>query len=383
MSKILKRPMFRDGGRANSKGTGIMTGIEEREGFSTGKLVGGTTLDPYVSGPLQPDPPTYYLNELFKPRAGSGIIEGQKASTLNFLDKAIPDSMPGTQEGSTVNSAFSFIPTAAASELDSNLPIVTSGKKTGDVSDPKPEPTPDPTPDPTPEPTPKSLDDLEYDEEALMSQAKTFEKILGAKTNKEKVFDLLLAAAPNLLEGDYAGALRAGGDAIKDDTKQQARILAVQDAIERGQIREKAMVTANTPSAASKTIADLMRQGISFSEAVNRVAPLSSEYLKDKTPTKMVSDYTEELLNNINIDPQEAAGVAKGLVVDNLYGIKSIQTQFVDNKEQEVPLNIGDVKYDAKNGVLKAKNRSGEVRYFDVNITDGAGIKEAKAFAAN
>ena len=126
-----------------------------------------------------------------------------------------------------------------------------------------------------------------------------------------------------------------------------------------------------------------MREGISFSEAVNRVAPLSSEYLKDKTPTKMVNDYTQELLNNINIDPEEAAGVAKGLVVDNLYGVKSVQTQFVDNKEQDVPLNNGDVKYDAKNGVLKAKNRSGEVRFFDVNITDGAGIKEAKAFAAN
>jgi hypothetical protein len=41
MSRTLKRPMFRDGGRANSKGTGIMTGIEDREGFSAGTLVGG------------------------------------------------------------------------------------------------------------------------------------------------------------------------------------------------------------------------------------------------------------------------------------------------------------------------------------------------------
>ena len=41
MSRILKRPMFRDGGRANSKGTGIMTGIEEREGFQNGNIVSG------------------------------------------------------------------------------------------------------------------------------------------------------------------------------------------------------------------------------------------------------------------------------------------------------------------------------------------------------
>ena len=44
--------MFRDGGRANSKGTGIMTGIEDREPYA----VGGTTLDPYVLGPLTPPP---------------------------------------------------------------------------------------------------------------------------------------------------------------------------------------------------------------------------------------------------------------------------------------------------------------------------------------
>ena len=39
MSKTLKRPMFRDGGRANSKGTGIMSGIEDREPYRFGALV--------------------------------------------------------------------------------------------------------------------------------------------------------------------------------------------------------------------------------------------------------------------------------------------------------------------------------------------------------
>jgi hypothetical protein len=41
MSRTLKRPMFRDGGRANSKGTGIMSGIEDREPYKDGKIVGG------------------------------------------------------------------------------------------------------------------------------------------------------------------------------------------------------------------------------------------------------------------------------------------------------------------------------------------------------
>mgnify|MGYP003142398356 CR=1 FL=1 len=370
MSRTLKRPMFRGGGKVNSVGTGITSGLADREPYA----VGGTTLDPYVSGPFQPEPKKYYLNELFVPKIGSGIVEGQKASTLNFLNKTVP----GIQKEGTTNSSFSLIPEAGASEL----PIETKSSKKPEEKEPE-EKKPEKTPKDLDEPTPKDLDEVEYSEESLLSQAKAFEKVLGAKTNKEKIFDLMLAAAPGLLEGNYATALREGAGAIKDDTKQQARLLAVQDAIERGQIREKAEATANTPSATSKTIADLMRQGLNFSEALNRVAPLSSEYLKDKTPQKMVSDFTEELLDNINIDPQEAAGVAKGLVIDNLYGVKSIQTAFEKNKEVEVPLNIGEVKYDAKNGVLKAKNQRGEEKYFNINIADGKGIEAAQQYARN
>ena len=308
MSRTLKRPMFRGGGKVNSVGTGITSGLADREPYA----VGGTTLDPYVSGPFQPEPKKYYLNELFVPKIGSGIVEGQKASTLNFLNKTVP----GIQKEGTTNSSFSLIPEAGASEL----PIETKSSKKPKEKEPEKEL--EKTPKDLDEPTPKDLDEIEYSEESLLSQAKAFEKVLGAKTNKEKIFDLMLAAAPGLLEGDYATALREGAGAIKDDTKQQARLLAVQDAIERGQIREKAVAAANTPSATSKTIADL-------------------------------------------------------------YGVKSIQTAFEKNKEVEVPLNIGEVKYDAKNGVLKAKNQRGEEEYFDINIADGKGIEAAQQYARN
>lgn len=372
MSRTLKRPMFRGGGKVNSVGTGITSGLADRVPYK----VGGTTLDPYVSGPFQPGPKAKLGDSLFSISPDSVIGRGQRADLLDFMDKTVP----GIQKEGTTNSTFSLIPKAEASEL----PIITGKQK--EDSTPKEDSTSEEDSIPKEDPTPKDLDDLDkldFDEESILASAKSFEKIIGAKTNKEKIFDLMLAAAPGLLEGDYATALREGAGAIKDDTKQQARLLAVQDAIERGQIREKAEVTANTPSATSKTIADLMRQGLTFGEALNRVAPLSSEYLKDKTPQKMVSDFTEELLDNINIDPQEAAGVAKGLVIDNLYGVKSIQTAFEKNKEVEVPLNIGEVKYDAKNGVLKAKNQRGEEKYFNINIADGKGIEAAEQYAKN
>ena len=44
MSKILKRPMFRDGGKANSVGTGITSGLADREQFADGGFYPRTTV---------------------------------------------------------------------------------------------------------------------------------------------------------------------------------------------------------------------------------------------------------------------------------------------------------------------------------------------------
>ena len=44
MSKILKRPMFRDGGKANSVGTGITSGLADREQFANGGCYPRTTV---------------------------------------------------------------------------------------------------------------------------------------------------------------------------------------------------------------------------------------------------------------------------------------------------------------------------------------------------
>ena len=38
MSRVLRRPMFRGGGKIDSRGTGITSGLEDRKGFQNGGI---------------------------------------------------------------------------------------------------------------------------------------------------------------------------------------------------------------------------------------------------------------------------------------------------------------------------------------------------------
>ena len=94
MSRTLKRPMFRDGGRANSKGTGIMSGIEELEPYFTGGGVNrNTTLAPYLfsgSPSIMPPPklPGSFIENLFTTISpDSAVARGQRDALQETIDE--------------------------------------------------------------------------------------------------------------------------------------------------------------------------------------------------------------------------------------------------------------------------------------------------------
>tara|TARA_R100001509_G_scaffold120030_1_gene74325 strand:- start:3793 stop:4995 length:1203 start_codon:yes stop_codon:yes gene_type:complete len=243
MSKTLKRPMFRDGGRANSKGTGIMTGIEDREPYA----VGGTTLDPYVLGPLTPPPanrefgfsqkylsakPNSPVGRLFR---DSGLDDTTASEFLNFIAQTRPEIR---KEGSGFS--LSPISSAAASEL----PIITSSLKK--TEEEKPEEKPETTKANQPGGTDQlggtgleddeDLDDIKLEdfEEEITRKAELYEKLLAGEGSKKKsIFRALTAAAPGLLEEDYGGAIKAAGEVLgeSDDLSRKAKLLAIQEKI--------------------------------------------------------------------------------------------------------------------------------------------------------
>jgi hypothetical protein len=233
MSRTLKRPMFRDGGRANSKGTGIMSGIEDREGFQNGNIVSGNQ----NFGRVRIAPEGRSLFDLLNlGQLGSGSTIGQ------------------TESGQRIR----IFPEAQASELnDQTTTTTTAPEPFTPVIKAKP-PVPDPgtmiDPDKmttrqtaqameagTKKQFSKGLDDdpddikLQDFEDEITSKAEIYEKLLGGKDAKTQSFFRALAAGglDALAEGTVTAGAKKFVDSLEgaDDLSRKATLLAIQEKI--------------------------------------------------------------------------------------------------------------------------------------------------------
>ena len=256
MSRTLKRPMFRDGGRANSKGTGIMSGIEEREGFQKGQLVGGvnrnTTLDPYLfsgSPSIMPPPklPGSFIENLFTTISpDSAVARGQRDALQETIDEISAEKGLGIRKKDSKED-FVTLPKGGAE----GLPIVTSKQTTQ-----KEETT---TPDlggggGGDEPTKIKLDDLDDFEANVDRKSEMFlKRLMPEGAGAQAVFKAFTAAADPLLRGEYGEAIKEAGEKLGEpgSLKEKVNLLAIQSELEDQKLRLKAdldkknKVTAN------------------------------------------------------------------------------------------------------------------------------------------
>jgi len=234
MSRILKRPMFRDGGRANSKGTGIMTGIEDREGFQNGNIVSGNQNFGRVRGVAPED--SRSLFDLLNLGQGGGSTVGK------------------TESGQRIR----IFPEAQASELDGQTTTTTTAPEpfTPIIKAKPPVPDPDTMIDPdkmttrqtaqameagTKKQFSKGLDDdpddikLQDFEDEITSKAEIYEKLLGGKDAKTQSFFRALAAGglDALAEGTVTAGAKKFVDSLEgaDDLSRKATLLAIQEKI--------------------------------------------------------------------------------------------------------------------------------------------------------
>jgi len=159
MSRILKRPMFRDGGRANSKGTGIMTGVEDREEYRFG---GGPT-------GMQPNMPEGDVKTILDYiQSGSGKVSGVRGRMYS------PEEIYQSKTESYLTSPYEQ---ARMAEL---MGMTQAAKQNFGLTKTTPETTetPELTPEPTPEPTPKPTDEIDFSdfEESVKGQSEIIEK---------------------------------------------------------------------------------------------------------------------------------------------------------------------------------------------------------------
>lgn len=293
MSKILKRPMFRGGGKVNSVGTGITSGLADREPMQEGGYLGSPYYKYFVK-PAQRTTQTILSpftnvgadigNITSKFLGGSGElfkyydpISGEMETTSQFYESSpfitgSKKEKEETQEKQDLEKELDTLlkSTKTPSTAGQTPPIVTDEGKTTVTG------TMD---QPTPEPKLFEDDDLySMSEENIKERAKFFEEMLG-KDRKQKVFDALIAAAPGILEEDYGKAIKEAGAETKDDVERQARLLAIQEDIET----RKAKVKAMTPTSLMSNVDFLTSAkggGLSTEEAINRLAPVGTSFQK-------------------------------------------------------------------------------------------------------
>ena len=253
MSRILRRPMFR-GGRVDSRGTGITSGLMDDTGYADGGRVGffrgGYSTIPGIDDlsqvgynpfsfqsitPLQrrqQDIATTNRRNIFSPT----IEQIQRNEMRDILGRMTPEqkremdirtqAQAEQEDVSTSKFALANPPVSKNTGMGTGTGTGT-GKGKGDI-------------------------DLLYDEEDITRQAKTYEKLLGGEeARSQSIYDALLAAAPAFFKGrtlretapQVLESINKSGAFDKPrDIKQAAAQLAIQRKI----LMDKASAEAKT-----------------------------------------------------------------------------------------------------------------------------------------
>ena len=212
MSRILRRPMFR-GGRVDSRGTGITSGLMDDTRYADGGRVGfqvGGGL--FSSGPYNPygsyNPSSpiseFYMNanpiinrnitplqrrneaiasgkafNIFAPTEGQ-TYEANRPKTPKQFDEAIQRGLDITRSRPFERSDESFPSRKAMEEPNKEGTGTGTGTGKGGID----------------------LDEEIFNEEKIKRESKLYEKLLGGEEAKsQSIYDALLAAAPGFFKG--------------------------------------------------------------------------------------------------------------------------------------------------------------------------------------
>ena len=292
MSRILRRPMFR-GGRVDSRGTGITSGLMDDTGYADGGRVGffrgGYSTIPGIDDlsqvgiynpftgfsvqnitPLQrrqQDIATANRRGIFAPTEEQ-LYEKNRPRTPKQFEEAIQRGLEITRSKPFEVSDESFPPKKAMEEPNKG------GAGTGGKSD---------------------INLLGTEEEEITKQAKLYEKLLGGEEAKSQAaYDALLAAAPAFFKGKnlreaapqvLESINKSGAFDKPRDIKQAAAQLAIQRRIlmDKAAAEEKqrlAILSAkNQPQSITEQISSTAKElGIPFQNAANLRGP---EYFGD------------------------------------------------------------------------------------------------------
>ena len=356
MSRTLKRPMFRDGGRANSKGTGIMSGIEEREGFRERGV--GLAQSPFKKFVVDPaltvaspfvnvgadlgnltkmffggEPTFQYLNPFAE---GSGLgVKAQPASEFYGGSKTP-----------------SIIPEAGASEMDSTTTTETTKKDDTSETTNLAKQMEKGAKRQFDDPNEIKLDDIDTFEEEVKRKADTYKRLLGAEdATKQNFFKALTAGGLEALSsGDTAEGVKQFSEKLEgaDDLSRKATSLAIEETIKKDLIKQPDKI---------KEVEFLTNSGISQERALAIVYGDDNKLLPGYSYEREIADLRNQFIDDGNTHQKNfPSGYAQGEILLR-EGINSIKYNY----------NAKEMKYEAS-GEQIGKMKPGDILFDPVNF---------------
>jgi hypothetical protein len=348
--------MFRGGGKVNSVGTGITSGLADREEYRFGGGPAG----------MQPNIPQGDVKTILDYiQSGSGTGPSGLRGRIGVSDYIQPSAGYG---GQSITDVLGYEPTdkpfqGQPSFRSMNEPSVYTPPKVEETTE---EMVQDITARAAEDASMKALEkekdidkiDLDDFETDIEEKSKLYEKLLaGPDAKKQSIFKALTAAAPGLLAEDYGTAIKAAGEQLGDvsDIRRKARLLAIQEKIDL----EKAETLAKlkTKDATTSQIKNYEYQ-IALGKSPDEAAKIAFGTGDNVQARESEEDirYTERKLiktEGSGFEKANITGYEQAAVESTVYGIPT--TPYVSAEPgatpEKSPSNvyfkaIGDIYYD-------------------------------------
>jgi len=357
MSRTLKRPMFRDGGRANSKGTGIMTGIEDREPYQEGGGVG------YAQSPFKKFVVDPALNiaapfrNVYADVGNAAQLFFGKAPTFKYFDPFAKGSGLGVGVESFDDFKYggdlpSIVPEAGASEMDSTTTTETTKKDDTSETTNLAKQMEKGAKRQFDDPNEIKLDDIDSFEEEVKRKADTYKKLLGADdAAKQNFFRAITAGGLEALtSGDTAEGVKEFNKQLEgaDNLSRKATSLAIEETIKKDLIKQPDKI---------REIEFLTNSGISQERALAIVYGDDNKLLPGYSYEREIADLRNQFIDDGNTHQKNfPSGYAQGEILLR-EGINSIKYNY----------NAKEMKYEAS-GEQIGKMKPGDILFDPVNF---------------
>lgn len=369
-NRILYRPMFRRGGKVDSRGTGITSGLMPRKNYARGDLV--TKINPSMSQAMGGDMSLAgsTIPSIPNSTQAAEYLNNQKSTLFPNLDAGFTDALLGSNfKADSEKNISNLIEEQGLAQEEAIQNILATRKATNEVGNPdmarktaratgltdqifKQEETEETSDeDSLPPSDPNNLEDLDDSRtrfEKIQETALEFEKMLGS-SKKEDIFDMLTAAAPGLLADDYGAAIKAAGEVGKGSRKikQDAKLLAIQDQLDKEKLEATTKASYKDPAKVNEYnfLRTTRGGGYSAEKAGEMVWGGGQQFNKEYTDQTQIAKYTEAFSkeNMSEHMKDNASGYAQGTLLQNRYAIPSLKYEYDVRKTIEDPATGKDI----------------------------------------